>query len=335
LRRKFVSKPFNILLSSAGRRVTLLNLFRKTIEDLGLTGQMIATDVSPLAAAWQRADVHYIVPPCDAPDYIESLLSISRQHDVSLIVPTIDTELPLLAAHRVQFEALGTTVLVSSPECIRITADKSCTNHWLTVNRFPTVQQTSVLEAIGDARKWPLPLIAKPRNGSSSIGLLRLTGRGAMEQLLERNDYVIETVAGGQEYTVDVLVDRRAKVLCAVPRRRMEVRAGEVSKGVTVRSEPMQELATAVCEHLPEAYGVINVQMFKAEDGTLAVVEINARFGGGFPLSARAGADYPRWIIEELMGVPSTARANAWQDGLGMLRYDAEVFLDLGGQQIA
>jgi carbamoyl-phosphate synthase large subunit len=92
----------------------------------------------------------------------------------------------------------------------------------------------------------------------------------------------------------------------------------------------MQALATAVCERLPGAYGVVNVQMFQAEDGRLAVVEINARFGGGFPLSAKAGADYPRWIIEELIGARSTARADAWQAGLGMLRYDAEVFLDLG-----
>jgi carbamoyl-phosphate synthase large subunit len=315
--------------------VTLLNLFRKAIGDLELSGQMIATDASHLAAAWQQADVRCIVPQCDAPNYIEAVLDICRQHDVNLIVPTIDTELLLLAAHRVQFEALGTIVLVSSPESIRITTDKRQTNQWLTGNGFPTVRQTSVLDAMSDTSKWPLPLIAKPRSGSSSIGLLRLTDRGAMEQLRERTDYVIETVACGQEYTVDVLVDRSGKGVCAVPRRRVEVRSGEISKGVTVRSQAMQLLATAVCEHLPAPYGVINVQMFQADDGTLAVVEINARFGGGFPLSARAGADYPRWIIEELTGLPSTAAADAWQSGLGMLRYDAEVFLDLGGQQSA
>ena len=310
--------------------MTLLNLFRNSLADLELTGLMIATDASALAAAWQQADVRHIVPPCNAPDYVDSLLTICRERDVSLIVPTIDTELPVLAAHRARFEAIGTTVLVSSPECVLIAADKSHTNRWLKVNGFPTVQQASVHEAINDPRAWPLPLIAKPRNGSSSIGLLRLTHRGALELLLGRKDYVIETVAGGQEYTVDVLVDRKGKAVCAVPRRRVEVRAGEISKGVTVRSETMQALATAVCEHLPGAYGVINIQMFQAEDGSLAVVEINARFGGGFPLSAKAGADYPRWIIEELIGLRSTARPDGWRAGLGMLRYDAEMFLDLG-----
>jgi carbamoyl-phosphate synthase large subunit len=192
-----------------------------------------------------------------------------------------------------------------------------------------------VREASGDVRKWRLPLIAKPRKGSSSIGVLRVSDRRTMEQLLDRDDYVIEKMANGDEYTVDVLVNRRGRSLCAVPRRRVEVRSGEVSKGVTVRSESMQALASAVCERLPAAYGAINVQMFQAEDGTVAVVEINARFGGGFPLSARAGADYPRWIIEELTGLPSTSAANTWQAGLGMLRYDAEVFVDLSCQQIA
>jgi carbamoyl-phosphate synthase large subunit len=322
-------KPVNILLSSAGRRVGLLNLFRKATRDLGLNGQIVATDASPLAAAWQQADIRYIVPSCGAPEYVDSLLDICRRDEVSLIVPTIDTELPILAAHRSRFEAIGTTVLVSLPECIRIASDKLLTNQWLTANNFPTVRQTSVPDALKDDAKWPLPLIAKPRNGSASIGLLRVADRLVLEQLRGHDDYVVETVARGNEHTVDVLVDRSQRVVCSVPRRRIEVRGGEVSKGVTVRCERMQALATAVCERMPGAYGVFNVQMFQADDGTVAVVEINARFGGGFPLSARAGANYPRWIIEELRGLPATASADSWQSGLGMLRYDAEVFLDL------
>jgi carbamoyl-phosphate synthase large subunit len=293
---------------------------------------MIATDISPLAAAWQQAERRYIVPRCDAPGYVDSVVDVCRRHDVRLMVPTIDTELPVLAAHRARFDAIGTTVLISSAECIRITGNKAEANHWLLTNGFPTVRQTSVSEALADCGRWVTPLIAKPRNGSSSIGLLRVNDRAVLEQLRGRDDYVVETVAPGHEHTVDVLINRRGKVMCAVPRRRIEVRGGEVSKGVTVRCERMQTLAASVCESLPGAYGVLNVQMFQDADGTLAIVEINARFGGGFPLSARAGADFPRWIIEDLNGIATTALPNSWQTALAMLRYDAEVFLDFTAQ---
>jgi carbamoyl-phosphate synthase large subunit len=158
---------------------------------------------------------------------------------------------------------------------------------------------------------------------------MRVSDWSTLEQLRDRDGYVVEAIAYGTEYTVDVLIDRSGRVVCAVPRRRIEVRGGEISKGVTVRDDAIVSTATMIAERLPGAYGVINVQMFRADDGALAVVEINARFGGGFPLSARAGADYPKWIIEELRGAASVLREDVWKAGVGMLRYDSEVFIDL------
>lgn len=327
-----MDRTFNVVMSCAGRRVSLLNLWKKAIDELGLTGQVIATDSSPLAAAWQQADVRCLLPRCDTQEYGDALLKVCRQHNVNLVVPTIDTELPLLATLGHELEAVGTVVLVSSPECIRIAGDKVLTNQWLRTNGFPTVAQTSPAAAIEDRRSWPLPLIAKPRSGSSSIGVFRVSDQQRLESLACCPDYVVEGVAPGQEHTVDVLVDKNGKAACTVPRRRIEVRAGEVSKSVTVRCKSMQSLAAEICERLPGAYGPMNVQLFKAPDGRLKVVEINARFGGGFPLAARAGADFPRWIIEELIGFPSAEPKDAWHSGLGMLRYDSEVFLDLGSQ---
>jgi carbamoyl-phosphate synthase large subunit len=83
-----------------------------------------------------------------------------------------------------------------------------------------------------------------------------------------------------------------------------------------------------MCEALPGAYGALNVQVFVDDPDDLAVIEINARYGGGFPLSLAAGADFPRWMLEELRGLPSTAAPDGWRAGLVMLRYDAAVFVD-------
>jgi carbamoyl-phosphate synthase large subunit len=143
------------------------------------------------------------------------------------------------------------------------------------------------------------------------------------------DELVVESVAPGVEFTVDVLVDSAGRVRCAVPRRRLETRGGEVSKAVTVRSATLIELVTELTSALPGAFGALNVQLFADVDcGHPEVIEINPRFGGGFPLSYSAGADFPRWLLEDVLDLPSSATADEWSDGVVMLRYDDAVFVD-------
>jgi carbamoyl-phosphate synthase large subunit len=72
------------------------------------------------------------------------------------------------------------------------------------------------------------------------------------------------------------------------------------------------------------------VQFFATgrDAASIRVIEINTRYGGGYPLSWEAGARYPRWTLEELLGQPTTAAPDQWRDGLTMLRYDDAVFVD-------
>jgi carbamoyl-phosphate synthase large subunit len=99
-----------------------------------------------------------------------------------------------------------------------------------------------------------------------------------------------------------VLVDFRGQTRCIVPRLRIDTRAGEVSKAVTVKAPLLIEWAQKVVSALPGAVGCITVQCFKQPNGEVKFIEINPRFGGGFPLSAEAGANYPLWIIRMLEG---------------------------------
>jgi hypothetical protein len=133
----------NILISSAGRRGALLGIFRETLQGLGWSGELLAADMSRLSAAFHLADRAFVVPRCTDAAFVPALLDICRENDVRLIVPTIDTELPMYAAHRAEFEAIGTTVAVSAPETIAIGGDKNETHEWLVANGFPTVRQTT------------------------------------------------------------------------------------------------------------------------------------------------------------------------------------------------
>jgi carbamoyl-phosphate synthase large subunit len=324
-------KDVCVLLSSAGRRVELLRGFRAALDALGVDGRVLAADRSWYSSAVHSADAHYEVPSCDAPDFIPRMLDLCSAQEVDLVVPTIDPELPVLAAARDEFATIGTTVSVSTPEVVAIAADKRATHDWLTAHGFPTVHQTTASDVEADPTAWPFPLLVKPRRGSAGRGVAVVRDPVELQVAARDGDVVVETLAVGTEHTIDALVDRSGRCVCAVPRRRIEVRAGEVAKAVTVRSPTLEHLARDVSEGLPGAYGAITIQAFLGErPDDVAIIELNARFGGGFPLSREAGADFPRWLLEEVIGLPSTARSDGWEPGLVMLRYDAAVFVREG-----
>jgi carbamoyl-phosphate synthase large subunit len=312
----------NVLISSAGRRVVLARLFRDALALLEVRGTVIAADASPLSATYTEASERFLVPRCTAPEFVPTLLDECRARKIDLIIPTIDTELPILASARGHFNAHGITVAVSGPETVAIGQDKALTHRWLVTSGLPHVTQWPSADAPDDPSLYPL--IAKPRCGSSSVGVQRVANPAELAPLRSL-DYVVEELAPGREHTIDIYIDRHGQLVTAVPRRRLETRGGEVSKGLTVANRDLITLAERVAAALPDAYGALNFQCFVGEDGQLAIIELNARFGGGFPLSDAAGAHIPRWMIEDLIGVPSTAGRD-FVDGLVMLRYDDAVF---------
>jgi carbamoyl-phosphate synthase large subunit len=254
---------------------------------------------------------------------------LCAREGIRLIVPTIDTELPSYARHREAFAEVGTTIPISAPDVIDITFDKRNTFRFLSHAGFPVPEQHEVDEILDAPSTVSFPRVVKPVRGSSSIGVSVVQDIEELKVAAQGMDAVVQSLATGVEYTVSTLVNRDGTCVCAVPRRRLEVRHGEVSKGLTVRHHGLQELAKAVCEALPGAFGPLNVQIFWDETtDTYAVIEINARFGGGFPLAYEAGAHYPKWIMEECLGLSSSANWDSWRENLLMLRYDAAVFVD-------
>lgn len=344
-----------VLISSAGRRVELLRAFRRTCDTFhddvpgsGGPGGVLAVDCSWFSSAFHDTDEAFLVPRCADPDFVPRVVEICRTHGVDLVVPTIDPELPVYAAARDQFAGVNTTVAISSPEVVAIASDKQRTHEWLSAEGFPTVRQGTVDGVRADPGSWRFPLVVKPRFGSASVGVTVVRNIAELEHAVtsphrdqnadRQNAYVVQSLARGTEYTIDVLVTRdrgessAGTVVTAVPRRRIEVRAGEVAKAVTVRSPALIELAEKLGAALPGAYGPLNIQMFLDDDtDQIAVIELNARFGGGFPLSFAAGADFPRALLQEARGLPVTASLAGWRDNLVMLRYDAAVFVDGAG----
>jgi carbamoyl-phosphate synthase large subunit len=208
---------------------------------------------------------------------------------------------------------------------VAVARDKALTARVLAAAGVPTPRTLSLAAYRENPETIPGPVIAKPVGGSSSVGLAR--GRGPADfAALPAEGYLVQALWEGAEYTVNVFVDRQGALRCAVPHRRLEVRAGEVSKGRTERVPALEEAAKKIVAALPGAQGPLCFQAIVRESGECAVFEINARFGGGYPLAHQAGAQFSKWLLEETVGLPCTAH-NDWKEGVTMLRYDAAVFL--------
>lgn len=317
----------NVLVTAAGRRIELMQCLRSSLDALKRSGTVVAADASPDAPAATQADAFERVPPVADPGFLSRLREIVERWSVRLVVPTIDTELLVLAAASAELREAGAHLLLSGRETIVIGADKVRTHAFLREAGFPCPRQWSAGSAVRDADELPYPVVIKPIRGSSSIGVSMVDNPDKLRGLIKGGD-IVQSRALGEEYTVDVWVDRDGDVRSVVPRRRIEVRGGEVSKGVTERHEVVIGLARAVAEALPDPYGPLTVQIFAEDDGTAEVIEINPRFGGGYPLSWEAGARTTVWALQDALGVPIDPSSFEWEDGLLMLRYDQSVFLN-------
>jgi carbamoyl-phosphate synthase large subunit len=310
----------NILFTSAGRRVSLIKDFRQSILKRGMTGSIVVADGKSNAPAIFAADFFELVPRVSDPGYIQSLIDICIKHDIKILIPLIDTELYTLSVNKYQFEKIGVVVIVSSPEVNRICGDKRETSRFFKKIGVETPE-------IYDFESVPYPLMLKPADGSCSAGITKVD---TLEDLKFFEKYIsnviIQEFILGEEYTIDVLVDFDGCVKSVIPRLRIETRAGEISKGRTVKNPALIEAAKRVAEVLPGALGCITIQCFLSADGKVTFIEINPRFGGGYPLSYRAGADFPGWIIDLVRGEEIPSEIDMWEENLTMLRYDDAIF---------
>jgi len=315
----------NILLLSAGRRVELLEAFKHEIQVRGLKSLMLASDLKPaMSAACQLADDAFVLPRITSPSYIEELLALCLEHKVGMVVPTIDTDLLGLAEERSRFEAAGINVVISNELLVRVCRDKR-----LTAQLFNNVGID--VPKILDRQNLSYPCFAKPYDGSRSIGAIKLSKSTELSDILFDDpkmmfmEFIDQTF---EEYTVDVYYDRMGVLKCLVPRHRLEVRDGEINKGVT-RKHHVYEYLIGKLVNIKGARGCLTVQLFAHPDQKrYAALEINPRFGGGFPLSFAAGANYPGWLIDEyLLQKNEISFYDKWTSDLMMLRYDAHVLV--------
>lgn len=318
----------NLLISSCGRRVQLIDCFRRAAAELQIELKVTGCDADPdRSAAARKADAMSVMPKCSSERFIPELLALCEREKIDLIIPTIDPELPVLAGSHDEFRQRNCEVAISTPSVVAMAGDKLATSEWLQANGISTPGTWSMAKARENSRILGFPVMIKPVVGSGSVGVRYAETAVELYDVPAPGNFLVQSYINGREYTLNLyfsLTD--GKMRCAIFHLRLETRGGEVSKGVTVRHPGLAEIARKIGGALQGARGCICVQVIEQADGQLFVTDINARFGGGYPLADFAGAKFARWLLEEAVGLPCTANDN-WEENVTMLRYDAAVFL--------
>ena len=308
----------NILFTCAGRRTYLLKYFK---ENLAEGDKVVATDMQLSAPALQVADVKLQVPAVYDPEYVNITLNICKEQKIDALLSLNDLELPILSENKYRFEELGVKVIVSSPEVIDIAFDKYKTAQW--VESLGLVAPKTYVR-LEDAKKAlaageiEFPLFMKPRWGSGSIGLESIADMEELDiyyNLLMKkikktilatasvgDEYImIQEKLTGSEFGLDIMNDLNGKNVAVSVKQKLAMRAGETDKAVTADLPEVREMGRKIGEALGHI-GNLDVDIMQRADGAYCVLELNPRFGGGFPFSYEAGVNMPKAIIQWVKG---------------------------------
>lgn len=308
----------NILFTCAGRRTYLLKYFKENLSEGDL---VVATDMQLTAPALQVADVKLQVPAVYDPSYIDITLDICKKHKVNALISLNDLELPILADNKSKFEELGVKVIVSSPEVIDICFDKYKTAQWIESIGLKSPKTYIRLE---DAKKAletgeiSFPLFMKPRWGSGSIGLesiadmeeldiyynllMKKIKRTILSTASVGDEYImIQEKLTGNEYGLDVMNDLDGNNVGVSVKQKLAMRSGETDKAITLDLLDVKQMGEQIGKELRHI-GNLDVDIMQRANGDYCVLELNPRFGGGFPFSYEAGVNLPKAIIEWIKG---------------------------------
>lgn len=311
-----------ILFTSVGRRVELMQAFKKAAKELNVDLTIVGADITESAPALYFCDETQIVCRIREPEYIPQLLTICEKEQIDCLIPTIDTDLLLLAENKDKFEQIGTKVLISAVDKVQLCRDKR-----FTADYFLSLGLKSPMP-IDDVEKYDLgyPAFIKPKDGSSSIDAYKVNNEADLRTYAKKiADYIIQPFISGREFTIDIFCDYEGNPVYITPRERLAVRAGEVLKTQIYQDDVMiEEMKKLIADYKP--CGQITVQLIQDENsGDNYYIEINPRFGGGAPLSIKAGADSAKAVIRMLRGDALAYEEKAARDRAVYSRFDQSI----------
>lgn len=313
----------NILLTSADRHVAMLEAFRSAMSDLAIEGRILAADAAAHAAAFRVADAHVCTPSPREAGYICALQDVVEAHDIGLVVPLGDADVPVLSRAHHAFASVGCEVAVSSCEAIALCYDAEA---------FRQAMQSGGLAGgrrvdLDTFRRDPFyPCFVRPFRAACAVTTPDAAAFAASPAATATG--VAQDFSGGREYRVDVYMTRADAFAAAVPRQQLTAMEADVGDAVTVQDEDLVDLARAACRQVPGLRGPASCHIVRPAEGEARVLGIVPRLTYGMVLSMAAGAEMPRYLLQEACGQTPDVCESFTANLLGST-YRGEVFQDV------
>lgn len=312
----------NILILSVGTRNKIVQYFKSNI---GEEGKVIATDMSLLSSAIYEADKYYIVPAITNEMYIEIILQICKEENITGILSLIDPELALLEENRERFLNINTAIIGSPLELCNISLDKYQMYLWLKEHNYKCARSyidISIFLNDLESKKVCMPVFVKPVNGSASIEIRKCSEINEIKYLKNiHENLMIQEYLDGQEIGADVYIDIiSGEVISIFTKKKIKMRAGETDKAVSFKDEKLFELIKKFVEECGYR-GQIDIDIFEI-DGEYYISEVNPRFGGGYPHAYECGCNHIKLIVNNLKGIVNQKNIGNYEENIYMIKYN-------------
>lgn len=311
----------NILFLGGAKRVSMARMFKDSARRFCREAKIYSYEIDQIVPIACEAEIIKGRRWSDH-DIIDHLDSVVETHHISIIIPFVDGAVGIAA-----------TYAATHPGKVFVPTGSSETAERM----FDKCLAAKIFENAG----LPIPktyhpgdpcmrLIAKPRHGSASKGIVEISSIESLDSILMHGDdfLIQERIDNREELTVDCYVGvRDGRILAVSPRRRNATVGGEVSDTITVDFPKAISLAEKAIKSI-DLRGAVTIQLIHDLDSPnrLLIMEINPRLGGGAVCSVIAGADIPALIISEALGLESQ-RLYA-KTGVRICRYMQEVTFD-------
>lgn len=318
----------NLMILSPGRRVDIVEYFKKAINKVG--GKVFTLDMSCYAPALYSGDKYFVIEKDfnNLDKYIDNVINICNKNDIKAVITLIDPELSLLAKNKEKFLQNNIIPIVSDYEEISNTFDKyefanKMSNKLKVIPTYNSYDEA--IKAIKDG-KLNYPVFVKIRNGSGSEGIGKIFSNKELEAYKERENYIFQPCVLNKEFGVDMYFDMLSgKIVSLFIKEKLSMRAGETDKAISIYR---QDIVNEVLKlEGMKFFGPIDVDVFEDKDGQLYINEINPRFGGGYPHAYNSGVNFMENIVNNLNGNENIRVLDKYEKGLVMMKYNSLLFM--------
>lgn len=237
---------------------------------------------------------NHITPKCEHKDkYYNSILKIIKKNKINLVIPLTDLDLHILSKKKVELKKFKCETLISNSKIINLCTNKILTHQFLVKNSLPTPKTLLATKK----KNLKLPLIIKDIRGNSSQGF-KVIKKDSDLNLIESKNKVLQEYIKGREYHLDILNDFEGNYIDHCSKIKLEMRDGETFKAKIINNSQLSSLAKQISKKLQHV-GNLDCDII-SNKSKYFIIDLNPRFGGGYPFTHISGKNYILKILSIL-----------------------------------